>query len=520
MASDDGDAVLLMICTLSAGAAVSVLSFGGARSGRFALSGVESMVHQTMATSNAIAAPASRKNTHAPFPILFDLICYENCYEKMMNQQTQLTPSARIFSPVGNSCSKLISVALFAAMLAACQTTPPTPAPTPTPTVPSGTSPKPTTPALPPSPSKPPSSGGQTSPTSPTTPSVVTPPELLKLTQFSQLPNWEKDDVREAWPAFMASCTVLIRRTEWKEPCTIARTVDARNGPHIRTFFETFFAPHLVNNPDGTEHGLVTGYYEPLLRGSRKRAGQYQVPLYKVPEDLLTVDLGSIYPELKNMRLRGRLVGNKVVPYGSRAELETSPAMNGKELLWVDDAIDAFFLQVQGSGRVQIDGTKEVVRVAYADQNGYPYKSIGRYLVDKGELKLEQASMQGIRAWALANPHRAQEMYNANPSYVFFKEEKLPDPKVGPKGALGVPLTGQRSIAIDPTMIPLGAPMYLATTQPNSDIPLQRLMVAQDTGGAIRGAVRADFFWGFGAEAGEKAGKMKQRGQIWVLLPK
>lgn len=444
-----------------------------------------------------------------------------------MNQQPQLTPSARIFSPVGNSCSKLVRLACIAALLTACQTTPREPS-TPTPTVPSGTptttptsptSPtSPTTPTTPPTtPSKTPPSSGQTSPT---TPSVVTPPELLKLTQFSQVPGWEKDDLREAWPAFMASCTVLIRRTEWKEPCTIARTVEPRNGPHIRTFFETFFAPHLVNNPDGTEHGLVTGYYEPLLRGSRKRGGQFQVPLHKVPEDLLTVDLGSIYPELKNMRLRGRLVGNKVVPYGARAELDSGPALIGKELLWVDDAVDAFFLQVQGSGRVQIDGTKEVVRVAYADQNGHPYKSIGRYLVDKGELKLEQASMQGIRAWAAANPQRTQEMYNANPSYVFFKEEKLPDPKIGPKGALGVPLTGQRSMAIDPTMIPLGAPMYLATTQPNSDIPLQRLMVAQDTGGAIRGAVRADFFWGFGAEAGEKAGKMKQRGQIWVLLPK
>ncbi|MBI3229126.1 MAG: MltA domain-containing protein, partial [Burkholderiales bacterium] len=294
----------------------------------------------------------------------------------------------------------------------------------------------------------------------------------------------------------------------------------SRSVAAIRTFFESFFVPYLATTPEGTDYGLITGYYEPLLRGARKRGGIYQVPLYKVPDDLITVDLGSIYPELKNMRLRGRLQGNKVVPYGSRAELEAGNALAGKELLWVDDAIDAFFLQVQGSGRVVMEGGKEMLRVAYADQNGYPYKSIGRYLVDKGELKLEQASMQGIRAWALANPQRAQEMYNANPSYVFFKEEKLADPKIGPKGALGVPLVAQRSIAIDPTMLPLGAPMYLSTTQPNSEVPLQRLMVAQDTGGAIRGAVRADFFWGFGTEATDKAGKMKQRGQIWVLWPK
>ncbi|WP_338847530.1 murein transglycosylase A [Massilia sp. W12] len=354
---------------------------------------------------------------------------------------------------------------------------------------------------------------------------TVIPADLLKPASFAQLPGWGRDDLREAWPAFLASCQALNKKSEWSEVCAIARQVDAASNSAIRNYFETFFTPHQVNNPDATDVGLVTGYYEPLLRGARKRGGPYQVPLYKAPDDLITVELGSVYPELKNMRLRGRLVGNKLLPYPSRAEIDGANLLAGHELLWVDDAAEAFFLQVQGSGRVTLEGEKkggkpEVVRVAYADQNGHPYKSIGRWLVDKGELKLEQASMQGIRAWALANPGRAQEMYNANPSYVFFKEEKLPDPKVGPKGALGVPLHAQRSIAVDPTMLPLGAPVYLATTQPNAETPLQRLMMAQDTGGAIRGAVRADFFWGFGAEAADKAGKMKQRGQMWVLLPK
>jgi membrane-bound lytic murein transglycosylase A len=220
------------------------------------------------------------------------------------------------------------------------------------------------------------------------------------------------------------------------------------------------------------------------------------------------------------MRLKGRLVGNKVVPYPSRAEMSQSHAVAGKELLWVDDPIEAFFLQVQGSGRVQLTDAKETVRVAYADQNGHPYKSIGRYLVDKGELTLEQASAQSIKAWVAANPARQQELLNANPSYVFFKEEKLTDPNKGPKGSLGVPLTPQRSIAVDVQFVPLGVPVFLATTQPGSDAPLQRLVVAQDTGGAIKSAVRADYFWGFGPEAGEKAGKMKQRGMMWVLLPK
>jgi membrane-bound lytic murein transglycosylase A len=168
---------------------------------------------------------------------------------------------------------------------------------------------------------------------------------------------------------------------------------------------------------------------------------------------------------------------------------------------------------------VRLDDTGETVRVAYADQNGHPYRSIGRYLVERGELSLEQASMQGIKAWVAANPTRVQELLNANPSYVFFREEKLIDPSSGPRGALGVPLTPQRSIAIDPQFIPLGVPVFLSTTLPNSTATLRRLVLAQDTGGAIRGAVRADFFWGFGQEAGEAAGRMKQSGQMWVLLP-
>ena len=288
----------------------------------------------------------------------------------------------------------------------------------------------------------------------------------------------------------------------------------------MRAYFETNYVPHQVSNADGSVTGMITGYYEPLLRGARTRGGPFQTALYRAPEDLLTIDLASLYPELKNMRLRGRLVGNKVVPYFSRADMVQQETLAGKELLWVDNAIEAFFLQVQGSGRVYLEDSKETVRVAYAEQNGHPYKSIGRYLVDQGELKLEQASAQSIIAWAAANPGRQQELLNANPSFVFFREEALIDPSKGPKGALGVPLTAQRSIAIDPQFIPLGAPVFLVATQPGSNVPLRRLMLAQDTGGAIRNAVRADFFWGFGAEAGQLAGKMKQTGMLWVLLPK
>lgn len=364
-----------------------------------------------------------------------------------------------------------------------------------------------------------------TTPQSETRPAPAQPPlskpvETLQPSSFDRVPGWDMDDLRQAWPAFLASCQVLVKQADWQEPCNIGRDINSTDSRAVRNFFESFFVPYQVFNQDGTNTGLVTGYYEPLLRGARKRGGRYQTPLYGVPDDLLTIDLASVYPQLKGMRLRGRAVGNKVVPYWPRAELEKTHALAGKELLWVDDPLEAFFLQVQGSGRVHLADGKETVRIAYADQNGYPYQSIGRYLVDRGELKPEQASAQGIKTWAAAHPARRQELFDVNPSYVFFKEEKIIDPAKGPKGALGVPLTPQRSIAVDTRFVPPGAPVFLATTQPNSGVGLQRLMLAQDTGGAIKGAVRADFFWGLGAAAGENAGRMKQRGQMWVLWPK
>ncbi len=349
-------------------------------------------------------------------------------------------------------------------------------------------------------------------------PKVETAP-LMTPSNYAALPGWQQDDLRQAWPAFMASCKVLSAKPEWKNACGAARGVAASDGTAIRSYFERWFVPNQVRSPDGADSGLVTGYYEPLLRGARTRGGAFQTPLYRVPDDLLTIELASVYPDLKGKRLRGRLVGKKVVPYSTRAEIERAN-IAGKELLWVDDPVEAFFLEVQGSGRVALADSGETVRVAYADQNGHPYKAIGRWLVEQGELTAASASAQSIKAWIVANPGRRQELFNANPSFVFFKEERLPDPNVGPKGALGVPLTPARSIAIDPLLLPLGAPVYLATTQANSEVPMQRLVMAQDTGGAIRGAVRADFFFGFGYDAMENAGRMKQRGQLWVLLPR
>jgi len=343
---------------------------------------------------------------------------------------------------------------------------------------------------------------------------------------WSQVEGWNLDQPQEAWTAFLQSCKARGSRPEWRTVCAAAATQPATDAVSVRRFFEMQFAPYRVVQAEGRssiDSGIVTGYYEPLLRGARKSIPPFGTPLYAPPPDLLTIELGDLYPELKGKRVRGRLEGRKVVPYYSRAELEGDSTLKGilkgREIVWVDDPIAAFFLEVQGSGRVQLnDGT--TIRLAYADQNGQPYRSIGRYLVDRGEMTLDQASAQSIRLWIQSHPERLREVLDANPSVVFFREEPLSDPSVGPQGALGVPLTAGRSIAVDPQFVPLGAPVFLATTQPNSDIPLQRLVMAQDTGGAIRGIIRADLFWGFGAVAGDAAGRMRQQGRMWILWPR
>lgn len=299
--------------------------------------------------------------------------------------------------------------------------------------------------------------------------------------------------------------------------CDEARQLPVDAGK-LRNFFEQRFQPYQVNQAEGGQEGLVTGYYEPLLRGSRTPSPAYPYPLLAPPDDLLVVDLTDIYPELKHLRLRGRLQGNKVLPYYSRADIETGRTpIKGREIAWVADPIELFFLQVQGSGRLLLDNG-ETMRIGYADQNGHPYKSIGKWLVEQGELTLDKASMQGIKDWATRNPEKLPRLLQSNPSFVFFRE--LTNLGDGPIGSQGVALTPERSIAVDPRAIPLGAPVWLATTQPNSNTALQRLMIAQDTGSAIKGNVRADYFWGFGDAAGAKAGAMKQAGRMWLLLPK
>jgi membrane-bound lytic murein transglycosylase A len=342
-----------------------------------------------------------------------------------------------------------------------------------------------------------------------------------KLTPASwlDLPQWGRESLRASLEAFARSCTVLEKQDPWKGVCAGAQMLlPSASERDIRSFFELNFEPHQVINGDDSISGMVTGYYEPLLRGSRMRSSRFRHPLYGVPQDLLVIDLTSLHPDFKHKRLRGRVEGNRVVPYLARGDIERDPApLKGNELVWVDDPIEVFFLHIQGSGQVELENG-ERMRVGYADQNGHPFRSLGRLLIERGELRPERASMQGIKEWAKRNPRKVQEFLNANPSYVFFRE--LPRDLPGPLGALGVPLTPERSIAVDPRVVPLGVPVYLATTWPNTANPLNRLMVAQDTGGAINGGVRADFFWGFGDAAGSQAGKMRQAGSMWVLLPK
>ena len=326
---------------------------------------------------------------------------------------------------------------------------------------------------------------------------------------FADLPGWSRAQLEPSLRAFIAGCA------RFKRVCELAKSLPAGDEQAARRFFEAEFIPYAVVSTVSGESGLVTGYYEPIIEGSRTPTALHRFPIYGVPADMVVVDLGTVSPETRPLRLRGRLEGRRLVPYYSRGEIEARGDFPAPAIAWSADPVELFFLQIQGSGQVRLE-TGEHIRVGYADQNGHPYRSLGRHLVERGELVLEQASMQGIKAWAAANPDKLRDALNQNPSYVFFRE--LP-PTEGPIGALNVPLHAERSLAVDRRYVPLGTPVYLATTYPLSEEPLERLMAAHDTGGAIRGAVRADFYWGTGPDAGAQAGRMRQQGRLWLLWP-
>ncbi len=356
----------------------------------------------------------------------------------------------------------------------------------------------------------------------PKVPPPVPPPKPefkpLRQVAWKSIDGWLLDQPAAALETFKKSCRAISRRPDWHQVCVAAGEVTIGDEQAARNFFENSFQPYQVVNRDGDSKGLITGYYGPELAGSREKTDEYRFPLYRQPDDLLTIDLTRVYPELSKYRLRGRVVGNRVVPYFDRSEIdsENSP-LAGDELFWVKDPVELFFLHIQGSGRIRFsDGTR--VMVGYANQNGHPYQSIGRLLLERNAMTRDQMSMRNIRRWVEDHPDAGRRLLAENPSYVFFRQ--LPENIQSPPGALGIPLTPLRSLAVDPRTIPLGAPVFLATTYPGTDFPLKQLMVAQDTGGAIKGEVRADFFWGMGDDAGSRAGKMKQKGQLWVLLPK
>lgn len=364
----------------------------------------------------------------------------------------------------------------------------------------------------------------------PAPPKAVTAASFERLT-WSALPASADDDWLALWPAFVRGCAALVRQPTWAGVCAQARTTPPEavpaTGAQARAWFEQRFEPWRVSALTRTEGqpdtvrdtGLATGYFEPELRGSRMRSARYATPLHRTPDDLLLIELDTVYPQLAGMRLRGRLEGNKVLPYPSRSDIVRGALPESAVLLWVDDPLDAFFLQVQGSGRVVLDDGS-TVRVGYAEQNGRPYQAIGRWLVAQGELKLDEVSMQSIQDWARRHPQRANELLDQNPSYVFFRELPLGDPAAGPVGALGVPLTPGRSVAIDPRQLPQGAPLLIATTQTLDGRALVRPWMAQDTGGAIRGPLRFDLFWGFGPEAAALAGKQRAEASAWLLMPR
>jgi membrane-bound lytic murein transglycosylase A len=363
-------------------------------------------------------------------------------------------------------------------------------------------------------------------------------PELrLHPVSFDDLNGWRQDDPAAALAAFGRSCDRLAGQPDslvmardpamaqaagtlwaWRGACAAAAVATP---DQAHAFFEEWFQPYRVTDR-GRPDGLFTGYYEPLLYGSRHYGGAYTVPLYRAPDDLIEIDLGQFKPDLAGREIAGRIDGTRFVPYFGRAEIDAGAlAGRGLELVWVDDPVDKFFLQIQGSGQIELDDGARI-RVGYAGQNGHQYHAIGRDLVAQGVLTLEEVSLQSIRDWLIAHPVEARAIMARNASYVFFRERPELDPADGPIGAQGVPLTAGRSLAVDRRYIPLGAPIWLETTAPwpEGQGPLRRLLIAQDSGGAIKGPVRGDVFWGTGPRAEAIAGRMKSQGRYVVLLPK
>ena len=362
---------------------------------------------------------------------------------------------------------------------------------------------------------------------------MAEPRSKLHAVSFRSLPGWARADHALALAAFRRSCRAMLkpdylwrparhggRPADWKPVCIAALKMPQRvSREAARAFFEKHFQP-VSPLPTRKPAGIFTGYYEPEVEGSLKRRGPYRVPLHGRPADLVRL------PERDAKRLGvayGRMVKGKAQPYFTRREIETG-ALDGRglEIVWLKSPVDRFFMQIQGSGRVRLDDGR-VLRLAFAGKTGHPFTPVGRLLRERGLIPRERLSMQGIRAWMAKNPRAARSLMWENKSYVFFRIVDLPDPRLGAYGAQGVQLTPLVSLAVDYRFWPYGAPIWLETMTPEpggGQRLFRRLMVAQDTGTAIRGIVRGDVFFGFGDAAGALAGRMKAPGYIAVLLPK
>lgn len=346
---------------------------------------------------------------------------------------------------------------------------------------------------------------------------------------FQDLPGWKEDALAEVLPALRRSCAVLEAQparvaigndglagtaADWVAPCRAAERVPTGNHDAARQFFEHWFSPLLVTN-QGEAKGLFTGYYEIELKGSRKQSNSYPVPLLGKPSDLVTVDLSQFKPEWKHESLVGRIENGRLKPYPTRAGIGAGSITGSvAPLLWINNPVDVFLLHIQGSGKVALDDGSET-RVGYAADNGHKFVGIGSIMVERGLITPEQLNMPAIQSWMRTHPAEARELETENPRFIFFRLVS----GEGPIGAQGVVLTAQRSMAVDPKFLPFGVPLWLDTTGPDGK-PLRRMMVAQDSGGAIKGPVRGDFFWGTGEQAFDKAGRMKSRGRYFVLVPR
>ncbi|WP_133127308.1 murein transglycosylase A [Legionella nagasakiensis] len=356
----------------------------------------------------------------------------------------------------------------------------------------------------------------------------------LKQLAFTDLPGWGRDDPSASFLTFQKSCKIFLKQKpeksvgskyievkakDWHPICQASLKMDGGSEKEVRAFFETWFTPVAFYEEQPVQ-GLFTGYYMPMVRGSLTKTKEYNTPVYGLPKNLITVDLGRFYPELKHHRkIIGRLQGNELVPYYTSKQIaEGAIEKEAPVLAWIANRVDHQFLEIEGSGGIELlDGTK--LFLGYAGENGRPYTSIARVLIDKGVMTKDTASMQRIRKYFKTHPKQVDFVLNQNQSFVFFhtlpREEAL--------GSQGVALTSGYSLAVDRQWVPMGTPIWLSTTRPDKEkkhLPLQRLMIAQDTGGAIRGPVRGDVYWGMGEEAIYIAGHMKNKGYYWLLLPK